>query len=91
MTETTTRHNEVPRDIDALHADIEDTRERLEDTVDEIGHRFNVKARLKGAMSGAGRRASQIGRRKPVLMAGSGLALGAAAGASVLAWRRWGR
>jgi Protein of unknown function (DUF3618) len=92
MTETTTARNaRVPDDMDALQDDIEDARVRLGATVDEIGHRLDVKTRLKSAVHDAGRRANAVGRSKPVLLAGGGLALGAAAGASVLAWRRWGR
>jgi|Tabmets5t2r1_1033131.scaffolds.fasta_scaffold74321_2 hypothetical protein len=92
MTESTTKRNDrVPDDLEALQADIEDARVRLEDTVDEIGHRFNVKARMKGGLQNAGHRVSVIGRQRSVLLAGGGVAVAAAAGVSLLAWRRWGR
>jgi Protein of unknown function (DUF3618) len=88
----------VPDDPAALHADIDDARTRLSETVDEIHHRLDVKARTKDAARGVGyrakalgRRATAVGRRRSVAIAGSGVAIAGAAGAGILAWRRWRR
>ena len=52
----------VPDDPAALHADIEETRTRLADTVDEIGQRLDVSARAKESVRGAGYRMSEAAR-----------------------------
>jgi Protein of unknown function (DUF3618) len=49
----------VPDEPAALHSDIEETRERLGETVDEIGRRLDMRIRLKGAMRDAGQRAGE--------------------------------
>jgi Protein of unknown function (DUF3618) len=101
MTDTTTTRTarpDVPDDPAAIHADIEDAREKLSGTVDEIRYRLDVKSRAKDVahdagsrMRRAGHRATEIGRRRSVRWAGGGVAIAAAAGASVLVWRRWER
>lgn len=92
MTETTTHHDRqrVPNDASALYDDIEEARTRLGDTVDEIGHRLDMRARLKGATQRLGRRVSETARRRPVIIGGAGIAAAAVVGIVVLAWRRWG-
>jgi hypothetical protein len=92
MTETTTHHDRqrVPNDASALYDDIEEARTRLGDTVDEIGHRLDLRARLKSATQGVGHRVSDTSRRRPVIIGGAGIAAAAIAGLAVLAWRRWG-
>jgi hypothetical protein len=89
MTETTTPPDQqrVPNDRDALNADIEDARTRLGDTVDEIGHRLDVRTRLKGATQ----RLSTAGRERSVMIGGAGLVAVAVVGIMVLARRRRGR
>lgn len=98
LTSTRPDQRPIPNDPGALHAGIEDTRARLGETVDELGHRLDVRTRLKDAAQGtahrvsdAGHRVGEITRRRPVMLAGGGVALAAAAGTSVLAWRRWRR
>ncbi|HYJ67916.1 MAG TPA: DUF3618 domain-containing protein [Nocardioidaceae bacterium] len=91
MTETTTHDRQgVPNDPSSLYADVEDARTRLGHTVDEIGHRLDVPARLKGAAQGVGHRISETSRRRPAIIGGAGLAAAAAVGIAALAWRRWG-
>ena len=66
MTDTTglgPEQQSVPDDPAALHRDIEETRERLEETVDEIGRRLDVKARMKDVAHDASRRANDMGQQ----------------------------
>jgi len=85
MTETTTPTDQrrVPKDREALYADIEDARTRLGDTVDEIGQRLDVRTRLKGATQ-------RVGRKRSVLIGGAGLVAVAVVGLVVLSRRRKG-
>jgi Protein of unknown function (DUF3618) len=53
----------VPDDPAALQRDIEETRERLEETVDEIGRRLDVKARMRSAAQDASQRANEMGQQ----------------------------
>jgi Protein of unknown function (DUF3618) len=83
----------VPDDPAALHADIEETRAQLSDTVDEIGQRLDVSARAKESASearirmsetasGVGNRLRAFGRDRPAVAAGAA----AIAAAGVLYW-----
>jgi hypothetical protein len=89
MTDTTTHpdRQRVPEDPAALRADIDDARKRLGETVDEIGHRLDVRSQLNGAVH----RIGAVGRHRPVKIGGAALAAAAVAGVAVLAWRRWSR
>lgn len=86
----------VPDDPAALHADIEDTRAQLSDTVDEIGQRLDVSARAKESASearirvsntarGVGNRLRAFRRDRPAAAAGA-VAI-AAAGVLYWIWR----
>jgi hypothetical protein len=90
MADMTTRPDErpVPDNLSALYADIEHTRASLEDTVDEIGHRLDVRQRLRGAMQDAQDRIGTIGRGRAAAIAGGGVAVVALAGSCVRARRR---
>ena len=88
----------VPDDPAALHSDIEQTRERLEETVDEIGRRLDVKSRMKDAARDAGQRANGMGqqlgaygRSHPSTVARAGTVLLVAVGLMLLLRRRRNR
>jgi Protein of unknown function (DUF3618) len=86
MTETTTHpdRQRMPNDPSALQADIDDARERLGETVDEMGSRLDVRARLNGVAQ----RISAAARDRSGMLGGAGLAAVAVAGIAILAWRR---
>ncbi len=72
--------------VDALQADIEQTREELADTVDDLAAKFDVKSRLHDATM------EPDGRPKPVVMAiGGGVLALVAALVAVRIWSRRGR
>jgi ElaB/YqjD/DUF883 family membrane-anchored ribosome-binding protein len=50
----------VPDEPAAIHSDIEETRERMGETVDEISRRLDMRVRLRSAMRDAGQRAGEV-------------------------------
>jgi Protein of unknown function (DUF3618) len=95
----------VPDDPAALHSDIEQTRERLEETVDEIGRRLDVKSRMRDAARDAGQRVGDVrerangmgqqisayGRSHPTTVARAGMVLAVVIGLMLLFRRRRNR
>lgn len=88
----------VPDDPAALHRDIEETRERLEETVDEIGRRLDVKARMRSAAQDASQRANEVGqqlteysKRNPSVVARGVTVLVVASGLLLIVRRRRNR
>lgn len=86
MTETTRSEYDrqpIPDEPAALQSDIEETRARMGETVDEIGRRLDVRARMREltqdataridkareTATDAGRRASVYGRSNPMTIA----------------------
>jgi ElaB/YqjD/DUF883 family membrane-anchored ribosome-binding protein len=92
----------IPDDQAALHADIEETRERLGETADEIVRRLDVRERMKDVARGTGQRAGEVRQRAnevgqqagaycrshPRAVAGGGAAIGIAVGLTIAVCRR---
>ncbi len=68
--------------VDALEADIEQTREELAETVDLLAAKFDVKARVRDRVT------TDDGKPKPVVLAAAGFMVAAVVAYVVLRRRR---
>ena len=81
-----------PTDPDAIKAEIEETREQLGRTVDELSHRLDVPARAKEGAARAKDTAVETYRESPPAVIGAALALaGLVAGMMILRRKRAAR
>ena len=76
-----------PTDPEAIKAEIDQTREQLARTVDELTHRLDVPARAKESAARARDTAVETYRESPPFVIGAGLALVAAV-VGVIIWRK---
>ena len=76
-----------PTDPEAIKAEIDQTREQLARTVDELSHRLDVPARAKESAARARDTAVETYRESPPIVIGAGLALVAAV-VGVIIWRK---
>jgi hypothetical protein len=59
-TSKTATHREPMSETDALRVDLEQTRQHLADTVQQLTHQLNVPQRLKESAGQAGRRMKEV-------------------------------
>jgi len=76
-----------PTDPEAIKAEIDQTREQLARTVEELSHRLDVPARAKESAARARDTAVETYRESPPIVIGAGLALVAAV-VGVIIWRK---
>jgi hypothetical protein len=90
-TKTNANHREPTSETDALRIDVEQTRQHLADTVQELTRQLNVPARLKESAGQAGRRMKEVptmSRQHPKATAAVGGAVVLGVGAAAWMARR---
>jgi hypothetical protein len=90
-TKTNANHREPMSETDALRIDVEQTRQHLADTVQELTRQLNVPARLKESAGQAGRRMKEVptmSRQHPKATAAVGGAVALGVGAAAWMARR---